>query len=95
MLAIKIDNPEIESRFKEYAKQQKRAVEDIASEAIKFFLDMQKRDDTLKYTKKDPTKHIVKINREYDENLCDNVALTHIQDSAKYVHELRRQKRYE
>ena len=91
----KIDNPEIESRFKEYAKKQKRAIEDIASEAIKNFLDMQKKDDTLKYIKKNPAKHIVKINREYDENLCDNVALTYIQDSAKYVHDLRRKKRYE
>ena len=95
MLAIKIDNPEIENEFKKYAKQQKKTIEDIVSIAIKFFLDMQKKDDTLVYTKKDPMKHIVKVDYEYDEELCDDVALTHIEDSAKYIHDLRRQKRYE
>jgi hypothetical protein len=40
-------------------------------------------------------KHIHKIEYEYDDDLCDDVALTHIQDSAKYIHDLRRQKRYE
>ena len=42
MLAIKIDNPEIETRFKQYAKQHKKAVEDLASEALKIFLDTNK-----------------------------------------------------
>ncbi len=42
MLAIKIDNPEIETRFKQYAKQHKKAVEDLASEALKMFLDTNK-----------------------------------------------------
>ena len=95
MLAIKIDNPEIESRFREYAKQQKKGLEDIASEAIKIFLDMQKGEDALVYIKKDPNKHLTKINRQYDKEYCDTVALTHIEDSAKYVHDLRRKKRYE
>lgn len=35
-------------------------------------------------------KHIRKINYEYDKSLCDEVALTHIEGSAKYVHNLRR-----
>ena len=42
MLAIKIDNPEIETRFKQYAAQHKKAVEDLASEALKMFLDTNK-----------------------------------------------------
>lgn len=42
MLAIKIDNPEIETRFKQYAKQHKKAVEELASEALKMFLDTNK-----------------------------------------------------
>lgn len=43
MLAIKIDNPEIENRFKEYAKQNKKAVGELASEALKMFLDTNKK----------------------------------------------------
>ena len=95
MLAIKIDNPDIENRFKQYAKQQKKAIEDVISDAMKLFLEMHKKDDELVYTKKDPMKHIRKIEYTYDEELCDAVALTHIEDSAKYVHDLRRQNRYE
>jgi len=95
MLAIKIDNPEIESKFKEYAKQQQKAIEDVVSEAMKLFLDMHKKDDDIIYTKKDPMQHIRKIEYNYDEDFCDNVALTHIEDSANYIHDLRRQKRYE
>ena len=95
MLAIKIDNPEVENRFKQYAAQHKKAVEDLASEAIRMFLDLQKKDDELVYTKKDPMKHLHQIDYEYDEEFCDEVALTHITDSAKYIHDLRRKKRYE
>jgi hypothetical protein len=31
MLAIKIDNPEIENRLRKYAKQQKKAIEDLVN----------------------------------------------------------------
>jgi len=95
MLAIKIDNPEIENRFKQYAKQTKKSVEDIVSDALKSFLDTQRLDDELIYVKKDPLKHLKKIERNYDDDLCDEVALTHIKDSAEYVHELRRKRSYE
>ena len=95
MLAIKIDNPEIENRFKEYAIQHKKAVEELVSDALKMFLDMNKKDDELIYTKKDPLKHLHKIEYAYDDDLCDEVALTHIKDSAKYTHDLRRATRYE
>lgn len=95
MLAIKIDNPEIENRFKEYAKKQKVSLEELVSEAMKLFLDFNKKDDELVYTKKDPMKHLHKLEYEYDDDLCDEVALTHIEDSAKYVHDLRRKKTYE
>ena len=95
MLAIKIDNPDIENRFKEYAKQHKKAIEDVVSDAMKLFLDINKKDDKLVYTKRDPMQYIHKIEYEYDDNLCDEVALSHIEDSAKYIHDLRRKKRYE
>ena len=93
MLAIKIDNPEIETRFKQYAAQHKKAVEDLANEAIKMFLELQKKDDDLVYTKKDPMKHLHKINHKYEddgEDLSDVKPFSHIDDVAKYVHDLRR-----
>ena len=40
-------------------------------------------------------EHIHKIEYKYDDDLCGDVVLTHIEDNAKYIHELRRQKKYE
>ncbi len=91
MLTFKIENEELENKFLEFAKNQKRAVEDVAIDAMKYFMSMQK-EDKLVYTKKDPLKYLHKITREYDEDLCDDTALTHIEDSASYIHNLRRQK---
>ncbi len=91
MLAIKIDNQEFENRFLEFAKTQKESIENIALEAIKYFMNLD-REDKLVYTKKDPLKYIHKIKREYSEDMCDDVALTHIKDSASYIHNIRRQK---
>ncbi|MGM0520401.1 MAG: hypothetical protein ACQERD_12265, partial [Campylobacterota bacterium] len=81
MLAIKIDNPEIENRFKEYAEQNKKAVEELASDALKMFLDMKKQDDELIYTKKDPMKHLHKIEYDYEddgEDLSDVKLYSHV-----------------
>ena len=91
MLTLKIENQELENKFLEFAKNQKRAVEDVAIDAMKYFISMQK-EDKLVYTKKDPLKHLHKTTREYDENMCDDIALTHIKDSADYTHDPRRQK---
>ena len=93
MLAIKIENKEFESQFLEFVKSQKKTVDDVALDAIKKFMDSNsKKEKKLVYTKKDPMKHIHKIVREYDESMCDDVALTHIQDSASYIHNMRRQR---
>lgn len=93
MLAIKIDNPEIENRFRQYATQHKKTVEDLVSDALKVFLDKHKNDDELIYTKKDPLKHLHKIEYEYEddnEDLSDVKPYSHIDDVAKYVHDLLR-----
>lgn len=92
MLAIKIDNPEIENRFKEYAMDHKKTIEALASDALQVFLDMQKKDDTLVYTKKDPMKHLHKIEYDYDdgEDLSDVKLYSDVDDVAQYVHDLRR-----
>ena len=94
VLTFKIENSELENKFLEVAKNQKKAVEDVILDAMKYFINTQKEDkkDKLVYTKKDPLKHLHKIERDYDEDMCDDVALTHIEDSASYIHNLRRQK---
>lgn len=91
MLTLKIENEELENNFLDFAKKQHRAVEDVAQEAIKYFMNKQ-QENKLVYTKKDPLKHLRKIERDYDDEMCDDVALTHIEDSASYIHNLRRQK---
>jgi hypothetical protein len=92
MLAIKIDNPEIENRFKQYTIQHKKAVEELVSDALKMFLDTKKQDNELIYTKKDPLKHLHKIEYAYDdgEDLSDVKLYSHVDDVAQYVHNLRR-----
>ena len=93
MLAIKIDNNELESKFKEYAKQQKKAIEDVVSDAMKLFLEINNKDDEITFTKKDPMKHILK--REYlddGEDLSDVKPYSYVEDSAKYIHNLRRER---
>ena len=93
MLAIKIDNPEIENRFKEYAKKQKKSLEDLVSEAMNLFLDINKKDDKLLYTKKDPMKHLHTIQYEDDgEDLSDVQPYSRVEDAEKYVHSLRRER---
>ncbi|MEA2049848.1 MAG: hypothetical protein U9O56_03885 [Campylobacterota bacterium] len=93
MLSIKIDNPEIENRFKQYAAQNKKAVEDLVSDALKMFLNIKKQDGELIYTKKDPMKHLHKVECDYEddgEDLSDVKLYSHVGDVAQYVHNLRR-----
>ena len=92
MLAIKIDNPDIENRFKEYAKQQKKAIEEVVSDAMELFLEIHSKDNKLSYTKKDPMKHLHKVEYEDDgENLSDVKLYAQVEDSALYIHKLRRE----
>ncbi len=95
MIAVKIDNPEIESRFKQYAIEHQKAIEDVVNDAMKLFLDINKKEDEIVFAKKDPMKHISSISYDYDdsEDLSDVKPFSHIEDSAKYIHDLRRAKR--
>jgi len=95
MLAVKIDNQDMENQFKHYAIKHKKTIEDVIGDAMKLFLNMQEKDDKFVYTKKDPMQYIHKIKYEYDDDLCDDIALTHIENSATYIHNLRRKKLYE
>jgi hypothetical protein len=90
MFAIKIENQEFENNLIEFAKTQKKSIEDVAIDAMKYFMNLKNK-DTLVYTKKDPLKHLRTINYDYDgEDLSDVKPFAHIDDAAKYVHDLRR-----
>jgi len=55
------------------------------------YFDSFGKKEKLVYKKKDPREHSRIIKRDYDPNDVDDVALLHIKDSAKYVHDLRRE----
>lgn len=62
---------------------------------MKLFIDMHKKDSELIYTKKDPMKYLNKIEYEDDgEDLSDVKPFSHVEDSALYVHNMRREKRF-
>ena len=86
-ITLKIDNPDTEKQLKAFVQEQK----EVTIEALKNFFDSFGKKDRLTYTKKDPKKHSRIIKREYNPDEVDDVALLHIKDSAKYVHDLRRE----
>ena len=59
---------------------------------LTFKIENEEVENKLVYIKKDPLKYLHKIEREYDdEDLSDVKPFGHIADSAKYIHDLRRQ----
>ena len=88
-ITLKIDNPDIEQQLKEFIKEQK----ELTLEAFNNFINSFQKQEKLIYKKRDPRKYSRIIKREYDSEDVDDVALLHIEDSAKYVHDLRRKKR--
>ena len=88
-ITLKIDNPDIEQQLKEFIKEQK----ELTLEAFNNFINSFQKQEKLIYKKRDPKKYSRIIKREYDSEDVDDVALLHIEDSAKYVHDLRREKR--
>jgi len=90
-LILNIDNQELEDTLKDFAKKHKKALEQVAIDAIKQFIGLTYK-NKIEYQKKDVTKHMHVIKKEFDEELCDDKALQDIEDSASYIHDLRRQK---
>ena len=86
-ITLKIDNLDMEKQLKAFIQEQK----EVTIEALKSFLNSFHKEDKLIYKKKDPREHSRIIKREYNLEDVDDVALLHIQDSAKYVHDLRRE----
>ena len=88
-ITLKIDNPDIEEQLKQFVKEQK----EVTLEALNNFINSFQKEEKLVYKKRDPKKYSRIIQREYDPDDVDDVALLHIEDSAKYVHDLRRKSR--
>lgn len=80
----------MEEQLKAFVQEQK----EITVEALKSFFDSFGTKKKFNYTKKDPRKHMHKIVYvdEDNEDLSDVKPYSHIEDSAKYVHDLRRQR---
>jgi len=89
-ITLKIDNLDMEKQLKAFVQEQK----EVTVEALKSFFDSFGKKDKLVYTKKDPRKHSRKIEFIDDENedLSDVKPYAHIEDSGKYIHDLRRQR---
>jgi len=94
MLALNINDINIEKEFLEYAKRDKKNIEELLIDVIKSFLATNKHKDKLIYKKRDVKHYIHKINRDIDNKNLDNIEVyTHIEDSAAYIHDLRRDKK--
>lgn len=90
-IVLKIDNPDFEKQLIEFVKHQKQGLEEITLEALKKFLDSFHQKEPLQYKKKDIRKHLSVIKIDDDEPRDESVELyTHVEDSAKYIHDLRR-----
>ena len=90
MLAIQINNPNLENQFLEYAKQQQKSIEELVNEAINFFIKY-KKDENIKYNKKNPMENLHKIKyKSFDDDLDDVKLFQDIEDSAEFIHKLRR-----
>ena len=83
-LTLKIENPDMEQKLKEFVKEHK----ELTLEALNSFINSFQKDKYI-YTKRDPKKYSRIVKREYDSDDVDDIALLHIKDSAKYVHDLR------
>lgn len=93
-ITLKIDNPDFEKQLMEFVKQQKQNIEEITIEALELFIDAFHKKEKLHYKKRDPKKYIRKIEYidEDNEDLSDVKPYSHVEDSAKYIHDLRRQR---
>ena len=88
-ITLKIENSDMEEQLRAFVQEQK----EVTVEALKSFLNSFGKKEKLVYKKKDPKKHSRMIKRDYNLEDVDDVALLHIEDSAKYVHDLRREQR--
>jgi len=91
-LQITIDNPDLEKEILALLKDKKQNIEEITVEALKSFVDSFSQKEKFHYTKRDPKKFSHKIEFDDDEDLSDVKPYADIEDSGKYIHDLRRKR---
>ncbi len=89
MITLKIDNQETEKKLLAFVKAQKKSIDEVTIEAIQQFMLSFKGND-ITYAKKNVDDHKHVIQKNYDVDNTDNIALEHIHNSAEYIHNLRR-----
>ena len=89
-ITLKIDNPDTEEKLKAFLQGQK----EVTIDTLKHFFDSTGTQKKLKYKRKDPLKHTHAITYidEDNEDLSDVKPYAHIEDSGKYIHDLRRKR---
>ena len=91
-LQVTIDNPDLEKELLAFVKDKKQNIEEITLEALQIFIDSFGKKEKFHYTKRDPKKFSHKIEFDDDEDLSDVKPYSHIEDSGKYIHDLRRKR---
>ncbi|MEA2028358.1 MAG: hypothetical protein U9N49_05235 [Campylobacterota bacterium] len=89
-LQVTIDNPDLEKELLALLKDKKQNLEEITVEALKSFVDSFGKKEKFNYTKRDPKKFSHTIEYDDNEDLSDVKPYAHIEDSGKYIHDLRR-----
>ncbi|CAA6819401.1 MAG: Unknown protein [uncultured Sulfurovum sp.] len=90
MITLKIDNPDVEEALADFVKQQK----EVSVEALRSFLNSFQKKEKFNYKKRDPKKHshTIEYIDEENEDLSDVKPYAHVEDSAQYIHDLRRKR---
>jgi len=88
-ITLNIDNPDTEEQLRQFVKGK----QEITLDALRNFLNSFQKEEDFHYQKRDPRKYSRVIKREFNPDDVDEVALEHITDSAKFIHDLRREKR--
>ena len=88
-ITLKIENSDIEEQLKAFIQEQK----EVTVEALKSFFDSIGTKKKFTYKKKDIHKHLSVITSDDDEPRDESIELySHVEDSGKYIHDLRRQR---
>ena len=87
-ITVKIDNPDVEKQLQQLLHEQK----EITFEMLSSFFTAFQRDEPMSFPKKDPRKHtqVIPFSDDDGEDLSNVKPYAHIEDSARYVHDLRR-----
>ena len=94
-MTLNIDNPNIfEKELFDFIKNERDGLKHITVDALKSFLDTSLNDKKLSFKKKNPLKHLSQIeyNDEDKESLDEVKPYENVDDSGKYIHDLRRKR---